>query len=425
MRALNPARALTSLVPAPGPRRIYALSVLIGTFGFGLIMTTMTLYATRVLHLSTAKTGLGLTIAGLIGLLAGLPLGDLADRRGPREMVQLAMLGQCAAALCFLFIRDFAGLVGTATLDMLSVSAVQAADGPLIRRVGGDGAAEFRAGTQAIANLGISFGLLGSAIAVQIDSPDAYRALFGINALAIASGVLVLRRLPHYPPLPRPEHGARWGALRDRPFVAFTLLSGLMYMQYSVITLMLPLWIVYHTHAPRWCIALLVLVNTIIVTFFQVRIGSGVKTVVQGGTALLRSGVIFLLSCSAMGLAAGLPTWAALSLLIAAVAVHTYGEIWYASAAFALEFGLAPAHAQGQYQGLIGAGTGLGQAAAPLVLVGVCLGLGRVGFIALGACFALLGLAAPALARWGERTRPASPEPTSSLTGVTTDNIVN
>jgi hypothetical protein len=34
---------------------------------------------------------------------------------------------------------------------------------------------------------------------------------------------------------------------------------------------------------------------------------------------------------------------------------------------------------------------------------------GRLGFVLLGAWFALLGLAGPAVARWGERTRPAAP----------------
>ena len=423
MPGINPVRALASLVPAPGPRRIYAASVFIGTFGFGMVMTTMTIYATRIVHVSTARVGVALTIAGLVGLLAGIPMGGLADRRGPKEMVRLAMLVQCLAALCFLFVRNFGELTVVATLDTLSANAVLAADGPLMRRVGGEEAAGFRASTQAIVNLGISLGLLGAAIAVQINSPYAYRALFGLQALAIAAGVLVLGRLPQYAPLPQPEHGGRLTALRDRPFVAFTALSSVMYIQYSVLTLLLPLWVIDHTHAPRWSVAFLVLINTLLVTFFQVRVGQGVSTIAQGGAALLRAGVIFLLSCSAIGLAAGLPGWAALLLLIAAVAVHTYGELWHASAVFALEFGLAPAHAQGQYQGLIVVGTGLGQAAAPVLLVGVVLGLGRVGFIALGACFALCGLAAPALTRWGERTRPAattewaSPLPDTSHSG--------
>jgi hypothetical protein len=41
------------LVPSAGPERIYGLSMLVNMFGFGLIFTSMTLYFTRVVHLST------------------------------------------------------------------------------------------------------------------------------------------------------------------------------------------------------------------------------------------------------------------------------------------------------------------------------------------------------------------------------------
>jgi hypothetical protein len=40
-------------------------------------------------------------------------------------------------------------------------------------------------------------------------------------------------------------------------------------------------------------------------------------------------------------------------------------------------------------------------------MIGLCLTFGTVGWIGLGAFFAVLGLTAPAIARWGERTRPA------------------
>lgn len=72
-------------------------------------------------------------------------------------------------------------------------------------------------------------------------------------------------------------------------------------------------------------------------------------TLKQGGAALRRTGVIFLFSCSVMGLAAGIPAWAALLVMAAAIALRTYGEHWHASASFALDYGLAQAHAQGQY----------------------------------------------------------------------------
>ncbi len=40
-------------------------------------------------------------------------------------------------------------------------------------------------------------------------------------------------------------------------------------------------------------------------------------------------------------------------------------------------------------------------------MIGLCLTFGTTGWIGLGAFFAVLGLTAPAIARWGERSRPA------------------
>jgi MFS family permease len=229
------------------------------------------------------------------------------------------------------------------------------------------------------------------------------------NAASFLACAVIGGWLPRYEPLPRPESHARWAALTDKAFVAYAAHSGAISIQYFVLMLPLPLWIVAHTHAPRWSISLFTLINTILCVLFQVRVGRNVKTVRQGGAALRRAGTIFLLSCSAIGFAANLPGWAALLLLAGAVALHTYGELWHASASFALDFGLAPAHAQGQYQGLLGMGLGAGQAVAPVLLIGLCLSLGQAGWYGLGVFFLLLGLIAPAMARWGERTRVAVP----------------
>jgi MFS family permease len=382
-------------------------------FGFGLVMTATPLYATRIVGLSARQAGLGMTIAGLIGLLAAIPMGDLADRRGPREVVRAAILVQVLSAAGYIVIHGFAEFVAVTTVSMLSMNAGMSADGALLRRLGGEGASAFRASTQAITNVGISAGAVGCGVAVQLSTAAAYRTLFAVNALTLIASWAILRRLPRYEPLPKPDEGPRWAALADRPFVVYTLLAGFMFMEYLVTVLLLPLWVVDHTHAPRWTVSLFLLINTILVALFQVRVGSRVKTVRQGGTAMRRAGAIFLLSCSAMGLAAGLPGWAALLLLAAAVVLHTWGELWHSAATYALDFGLPPEHAQGQYQGLVGIGTGAGQAAAPVLLIGLCLSLGLAGWVALGASFAVVGLTAPALAAWGARTRPGQAAPAS------------
>ncbi len=411
MPRLNLASALRSVIGEPGPSRAYLMATFINIVGFGLIVTAMTLFGTRVLHLSTAKTGLALTIAGLVGLLAAIPMGALADRHGPREMLRLSQLVLAAVAFCYLFIHNLMGFVIVAALDVSATNSSLAADGALLRRVGGEDAAAFRAKAQAVINLGISLGVIGTGVAVQINTPAAYRALFLLHGLTCLADVAALSRLPRYQPLQGAQDGSPLAVLRDRPFVAYTALSGVMFMQYSVPLLLLPVWIVFHTHAPRWSVSLITLINTTLVVLFQVRIGRKVVTLRQGGAALRRAGVTFLFSCSVMGLATGVPAWAALLVLAFAIALHTYGELWHASASFALDFGLAPAHAQGQYQGLIGVGNGLGQAAAPVTLIGLFLSLGRLGFVLLGACFALFGLLGPIVARWGEQTRPAPAGP--------------
>ena len=411
MPSLNPGRALMSLVPESRPQRIYLLTTLINTYGIGLILTAMTLYAIKVVHLTAARAGLALTIAGLVGLLAAMPMGALADRRGPRGISRLAMLLMAASAVGFvLFARDFGSYLIVATVQGAALSASVTADVTLLRRVGGEEATTFRSQTQAVFNLGVSLGVATCGVAIQLNTVNAYRALFLGQALTSLIGVVVLGRLPKFEPLPGAHEESVVAALKDRPFLAYTVLSGAMYMQYFVLALLLPVWVVYHTHAPRWSVSAFVIINTIMVVLFQVRVGKTVQTIRQGGAAFRRAGAIFLVSCSAIGLATGLPVWAALLLLAGAVIVHTYGELWQSSGMFALDFGLAPEHAQGQYQGLVGMANGAGQALSPFVLIGLVLTGGRLGFVLLGAWFALLGLTAPAVARWGERTRPATPE---------------
>jgi hypothetical protein len=385
----------------------------------------MTLYAIKVAHLTAQNSGLALTIAGLVGLLAAMPMGALADRRGPRDINRLAMLLMAASAVGFvLFARDFVSYLIVATVQASALSASVTADVALLRRVGGEEATTFRAQTQAVLNLGISLGVATCGVAIQLNTVNAYRALFLGQALTSLIGVAVLGRLPKFEPLPGAHEESVVAALKDRPFLAYTVLSGVMYMQYFVLALLLPVWIVYHTHAPRWSVSAFVIVNTVLVVLFQVRIGKTVQTIKQGGAVIRRAGVIFLVSCSAIGLATGIPAWAALLLLAGAVALHTYGELWHSSGTFALDFGLAPEHAQGQYQGLVGMGNGAGQALSPFVLIGLVLAGGRLGFVLLGAWFALLGLAAPAVARWGERTRPGTPE-TETETEVAGQAIIS
>ena len=411
MPRLNPANTLMSLVPRTRDQRVYLLASFINTYGTGLIVTAATLYGIRVVHLTPAKTGLALTIAGLVGLLSSMPIGRLADLRGPRDVFALCLLLQAAANAGYVFFaHNFVSLMLIAIVDMAALNASATVAVALTRRVGGKDATTLRAQMGAVLNLGISLGVATAGVAIQLNTATAYRALFLGNALSTLAGAAILTLLPKFEPLPGAREESPLAALKDKAFVGYTLLSGGMYLQYLILALLLPVWVVLYTNAPRWSTSAFLIINTLMVFLLQVRFGKRVQNVRQGGAAFRRAGAIFLVSCSAIGLARGLPAWAAFVLLAAAVVLQTYGELWQFSAMFALDFGLAPPHAQGQYQGLVNTTNFSAVALAPFILLGVVLAGGRFGFVLLGAWFALLGLAGPAVARWGERTRPAAVE---------------
>jgi len=132
-----------------------------------------------------------------------------------------------------------------------------------------------------------------------------------------------------------------------------------------------------------------------------------------GGRAFRRAGLFFLVSCPVIALSADVPGHLAPLVILAAICVHSLGEIWQSCASIALGFGLAPDHAQGQYQGALGLGFDAGQALAPVLLTTVVLGLGQGGWILLGAFFGTLGSLGPAVTGWAQRKPPrVAPTPT-------------
>ncbi|MEV4118600.1 MFS transporter [Micromonospora sp. NPDC049645] len=413
MPKFNPIAEIRSLVPEAGPKRLYALATFINMFGFGLLVVSMSLYFTRIVGLPASQVGAALTIGVLISLISGVPVGNLADRWSPLKTVKVMLVIQAATATYFIFVDNFTQLVIAATLDMLAMKASVAASESLLRRVAGDDAVSFRGKMHAIQFVAMGLGTAGAGIVIAIGTPGAYQVMIALDALSFLGALVVFARMADYEPLPKPETASRWGVFADRPFVVYTAVAGAMNLQLFMINMLLPLWVVEATKAPSWTVALFYILNNTLIVLFMVRVGNKVKTIQQGGNAIRRAGVILLFSCSAIGFANGLPGWAAVILLLVAVCVHTYGELWYMAGSFALNFGLPPAHAQGQYMGFLGTGAGIGEAFAPLLFLSFILTLGRPGLIGIGVFFALVGLLAPAVARWGERTRPAPEESTT------------
>ncbi|MFB7100512.1 MFS transporter [Streptomyces hydrogenans] len=389
-----------------GPERVLVAASFVNRVGNGLFNAASALYFTLVVGLPAVQVGAALTIAGVVGLCAGIPGGHLADRRGARVIMMLALAVQAVSMAALVLVESWAALTIVATVDQIAAAVGGAAWGALVARVGGERPAMFRAKLRTFVNLGVILGTVGAGLALAAGTRGAYVTLILGNAASFALCSVLLLLLPRYPVLPAPPRQRRWLVFADRPFLTFTALYGAMGLQYPVVSLLLPIWISEHTETPNWTVAALFGVNSAFCVLMQTRIGSRVETPYDGGRAFRVAGLLFLVSCPMMALAAYAPVWAATGLVLGAIFVHSLAEVWESSACFALGFGLAPDHAQGQYQGILGLGFNAGQALAPAILTTVVLGLGAAGWLLLALFFAALGAVGPSLARWGMRTRP-------------------
>ena len=216
----------------------------------------------------------------------------------------------------------------------------------------------------------------------------------------------MLLRVPAYEALPRPGQQRLWGALADRPFVSFAALDGAMGLQYQAVSLLLPIWISAHTHAPRWTVAgrLRGQLRGVRAAAEPDRRRGGDPE--QGGRAFRYSGLFFLAGCPLMALSADVPVWVAPGLLVLAVTVHSVGEVGSSRRASRSGSGWHRTTPRASTRGCSGSASTPGRR-APAVLTTVCLGLGQAGWLLLGGFFATVGSAGPPLARWAERTRPA------------------
>ncbi len=395
---------LTRLLPGRGPQRTLAGATFVNALGSGMFMSSSALYFTRVVGLPMSQVAFGLFAGAMVGLVAGVLGGRVADRWGARETQIAVMLSGTVFMGCFLLVGSFWSFLLISVLTGIVFAADKSSRAPLIRAFGGDDPARFRAYLRAATNLGISLGALAAGVAIQLDTAPAYLMLVGGRALAFAGSALALLRLPRPARIPAPPLSGRWDALRDRPYVVATVLNCVMSLHFAVPTFLLPLWIVDHTQAPRWMVSGVLVLNTVLVITLQVAVSKNVSDPESAGSRMRWAGGAICAGLILTMQAGSVPGWAAAALLVTAVAVYTLGELWHAAAAMEYSFGLAAPHAQGQYSGVFGLGGGVAEALAPAVLGGLAFGLGRPGWFLLGGLFLLVGLVSRPLVSWSLRT---------------------
>jgi Na+/melibiose symporter-like transporter len=229
------------------------LALGVDNFGSGLFLPLPVLFAIRVVGLPVATAGTVITIGTMAGILAPPLAGRLVDRVGPRVVVIAAQVLQAAGAATYLVATN-AGLVLVAAMllaagqqtfysSLFALIADTAGPGPkdrpfaVVNTVRG---ACFGLGGLVAAGLLTGAGATGYRIAVAAD---------GVSFVVAALLLALLLRLPH---TPRHSETPPVGVLRNRPFLALIVVTGMFALAMDFFLVAVPVYVIDVLRGPSW-----------------------------------------------------------------------------------------------------------------------------------------------------------------------------
>lgn len=381
-----------------------------GSLSTGLFYSVSALYFTRVIGLSATTVGLGLSIAGAVGVAASFLGGYAADRWGADRVQALAHAVQGLALFAFVFATGWLTFtmvaciaVGGSGLQASAKAALQAQwfTGP--ERVG------VRARLRVVTNVFIGLGTCLAGGALVVGTHDAYRLTMALTGLLTAAGTAPLVGLRSRTPglaqrlaVHVDEAGTRVrgsSPLRDRTYMSSAALNAVIAMQFGLQSVGVPLWVATRTVAPTVVISVLLIINTVFVALFQVRAARGTHEIGLAGRAVRRGSLLLAAACVLFGTADRLAAVAAVAVLLLGGLLASWAEVLCEGGGWGLAFELADPRSAGAYQGLSQSGYALANMLSPLVVTAVAVNRGLPGWALLAAVFAAAGVAVAAVAR--------------------------
>ncbi len=391
------------VLPSDPVERALLVATAAGAVATGLFYAVSALYFTRVVGLPATTVGVGLTVAGAVGVAASYAGGRASDRWGADRLVLGATAVHGLGLLAYVFASGTVSFVAIACWAVGSRSLQGSARAALQARwfVGAERVA-VRARLRVVTNVGIGLGTCLAAAALVLDTAVAYRATMAVVGLMalLATGPLrgLRQRTPGLatrmvPPRTTDPDGAVAGRspLRDRTYLTTVSLTSVMAIQFGLLTVGVPLWIAGHTAAPPVLISVLLAANTVLVALLQVPASRGTHDVRVAGRALRRGGVLLAVACGGYGLAGETGVVLAVVLLSLAAVAGAVAEVFSEAGSWGLAFELADPVNAGAFQGVHQTGYALAHMLAPAIVTATAIDHGLAGWALLAALFAGAG----------------------------------
>jgi MFS family permease len=367
------ALARASIVPDSRVGRRLALAALVDSFGTGMFLTGSAIYFTRIMGLSPTQVGVGLSVAGLVGLVLSVPLGVLGDRLGPGRVYVALQLWRGLGYAAYLMVSGFPGFVLTATAIEIGDAALPAVFQAMVSlAVPEEGRMATLARLRAVRNLGFGLGAVVATGVLALGSRPAFLALVSANAVAVLLGALLLRYGTGVTLLRARAVTRKLELAKDGYYLAAALLNGVLSIHMSLLFIGLPLWLSSHTRVPVVLIGVLVAINTVMAVTLQApfavraeRLSGAADCMVWAGFALAGFSIAAFLMGQVQVVAV------AALLAVVAVVMLTCAELWQSAGGWAISYELAPPGRQTQYLATFQLGTAVQVTAGPAIVVGL------------------------------------------------------
>ncbi|MEU6083349.1 MFS transporter [Streptomyces sp. NPDC047108] len=390
---------------APAEKRL-AAAALVQSLGIGLFMASSMAFFTRHVGLSPNQVGVGLALAGAVALGVSLGGGVLADRFGARRV--LAALYVCRAVCCtayglvtnywqFMVVTLFAIAADRAAPPVLqALVAASVTDQPQRTRL--------LAVINVVRNCGLGAGAMAASAALLSDTLFAYRVTLVAIGAAFLGGAALVLRIPEQAAAPvRDKDKAKRSALPDRRYLLLTGLNFLLSFFDALLLVAMPVWVLEHTDASRATVSILFAVNTGLVVLLQIPVSKLAQGLRRTSRMMTYAGVALAVSSLCFAGAGAAHGWWAVAWLFAAVVALSLGEVVANSAGWDLSIALAPPEARGRYLSVFNLGNAGQRVLGPVVVTGLLLSTGTVGWVGAAVVFLVAGAATERVAL-GART---------------------
>jgi predicted MFS family arabinose efflux permease len=360
---------------------------LVGSIAGSTMFPFLGIWAIRDLHASQGALAFAYLTGAVLSAVTGYLGGHTSDRIGRRPLILIGEGCTALVPLGLLAVGDnvTAGLTLLALLPVFGALGGAADQAMVADLVGPEEREAAYSAVRVAANLGVTIGPpLGGLLLIGGNWQHLWLGVLPLAALAYGIAWRYIPRGGAYAPSGPPQRGSFRVIVRDHPFLLFMLSSVFATMTYVATETLLPISVTTtHNLAPAaW--GVLMIVNPLLVTVFQLRLTrwtSNVPASLKLGLAMPMMGVPFLLL-----------NWNGSALVIAVVIlIFVIGEMLWVPTSQAVVAALAPADIRGAYMGLFGSTWSVGWALTPFLGLQV---RATYGDAAMWMCVAVLGVTA-------------------------------